>query len=271
MTTTAAAAAPAAALALEGVAHRYDAPGGGLLALGGVDLAVAPGEFVAIVGPSGCGKTTLLRVAAGLLEPAAGRARVLGGEPREARARRAYGLVAQEPGLLPWLDAEDNVALAFALAGRRPARGEARTLLERAGAGAFASYRPAALSGGMRQRVALARALAHRPRLLLMDEPFGALDELSRERLRAELPPLWERGGAAVLFVTHAVREAVLLADRVVALTPRPGRVAADIPIALPRPRGAALEETPAFRECVARVRAALREDRGGEDRGGGA
>ncbi len=264
MTTTAAAAAPAAALALEGVAHRYEAPDGGLLALGGVDLAVAPGEFVAIVGPSGCGKTTLLRVAAGLLEPTAGRARALGGEPREARARRAFGLVAQEPGLLPWLDAEDNVALAFALAGRRPARGEARALLERAGAGAFAGYRPAALSGGMRQRVALARALAHRPRLLLMDEPFGALDELSRERLRAELPPLWERGGAAVLFVTHAVREAVLLADRVVALTPRPGRVAADIPIALPRPRSAALEETPAFRECVARVRAALREDRGG-------
>ena len=251
-----------AALALEGVAHRYGAPDGGLLALGGVDLAVAPGEFVSIVGPSGCGKTTLLRVAAGLLTPTAGRARVLGAGPREARARRAFGLVAQEPGLLPWLDAEENVALAFELAGRRPARGEARALLERAGAGEFAALRPAALSGGMRQRVALARALAHRPQLLLMDEPFGALDELSRERLRADLPPLWERDGAAVLFVTHAVREAVLLSDRVIALTPRPGRVAAAIPIALPRPRNAEIEESPAFLACVARVRAALREDR---------
>ena len=261
MTTPTVAQASTAAVALEGVSHRYETRDGArLLALDGIELAVAPGEFVSIVGPSGCGKTTLLRIVAGLIEPSVGRARVLGGDAEAARAMRALGLVTQEPGLLPWRTVAGNVALSFELAGQRAASGEVRGLLERAGIERFAGYHPAELSGGMRQRVALARSLAHGPRLLLMDEPFGALDEFSREELRLELLRLWERDLPSVLFVTHAIREAVLLSDRVVVLAPRPGRVVADVAIDLPRPRHAALEETPAFLDHVARVREALRE-----------
>ena len=270
-----------ASVALEGITHRYTArDGASLLTLDHIEFDVAPGEFVSIVGPSGCGKTTLLRIVAGLLEPTIGTARVLGGDPEAARALHAFGLVTQEPGLLPWRTVAENVALTFGLAGLRPGRGEVQALLERAGIGRFAGYHPAELSGGMRQRVALARALAHEPRLLIMDEPFGALDEFSREELRLELLRLWERDRPSVLFVTHAIREAVLLSDRVVVLSPRPGRVVADFPIELPRPRHATIdprhatidprhatidprhatiEETPAFLDHVARVRDALR------------
>ena len=252
-----------AGIALSGVTHRYPAGRGhaeGLLALAGVELRVAAGEFVSLVGPSGCGKTTLLRIVAGLLEPSRGETRILGGTPDAARAAQAIGLVTQEPGLLPWRTVEANVALTLELAGRRVERAELAALLDRVGIRPFAGYHPHALSGGMRQRVALARALAHRPRLLLMDEPFGALDELSREELRLELLRLWERERVSVLFVTHSIREAVLLSDRVAAMSPRPGRVVAEIPIDLPRPRREALEETVAFAEHVARIRAALRE-----------
>ena len=261
MTTSTAAPVSTAAVAIEGVSHRYAARDGArLLALDGIELAVEPGEFVSIVGPSGCGKTTLLRIVAGLIEPTEGRAQVLGGDPEAARATRAFGLVTQEPGLLPWRTVAGNVALSFELAGQRGGDAAVRGLLERTGIERFAGYHPGELSGGMRQRVALARALAHGPRLLLMDEPFGALDEFSREELRLELLRLWERDRPSVLFVTHAIREAVLLSDRVVVLAPRPGRVVADVTIELPRPRHAALEETPAFLEHVARVRGALRE-----------
>ena len=263
MTTSSTRPAPAAtpAVAVEGVSHRYESRDGELLlALDGVDLSVADGEFVSIVGPSGCGKTTLLRIVTGLIEPMAGHARVLDGEPEAARAAGAFGLVSQEPGLLPWRTVAGNVALSFELAGRRADRAEVRALLGHAGIEAFADYYPRELSGGMRQRVALARALAHEPRLLLMDEPFGALDEFSREELRLELLRLWERERPSVLFVTHAIREAVLLSDRVVVLSPRPARVVADVPVELPRPRDGAVEETPAFLDHVARVRAALRE-----------
>ena len=261
MTTSTAAPVSTAAVAIEGVSHRYAARDGArLLALDGIELAVEPGEFVSIVGPSGCGKTTLLRIVAGLIEPTEGRARVLGGDPEAARATRAFGLVTQEPGLLPWRTVAGNVALSFELAGQRGGDAAVRGLLERTGIARFAGYHPGELSGGMRQRVALARALAHGPRLLLMDEPFGALDEFSREELRLELLRLWERDRPSVLFVTHAIREAVLLSDRVVVLAPRPGRVVADVAIELPRPRHAALEEAPAFLDHVARVRGALRE-----------
>ena len=250
-----------AAVAVEGVSHEYETHHGVLLrALDGIDLSVRDGEFVSIVGPSGCGKTTLLRIVAGLIEPATGRARVLGGEPEAARADRAFGLVAQEPGLLPWRTVAGNVALSFELAGRRGDPAEVWTLLGHAGIERFADYFPRELSGGMRQRVALARALAHGPRVLLMDEPFGALDEFSREELRLELLRLWERERPSVLFVTHAIREAVLLSDRVVVLSRRPGRVVADVPIDIGRPRDAGIEDTPAFLDHVARVRDALRE-----------
>ena len=249
------------AVDIRALSHRYPAARGdveGLLALGEVELTVGEGEFVSLVGPSGCGKTTLLRIVAGLLEPEGERPRVVGGDPVHTRAARAIGLVTQEPGLLPWRTVAGNVALTYELAGRRPARGAVAALLARVGILPFAGYHPRELSGGMRQRVALARSLAHGPRLLLMDEPFGALDELSREQLRLELLRIWERDRISVLFVTHSIREAVLLSDRVAVMSPGPGRVVANIPVTLPRPRSEALEDTPAFAEHVARVRAAL-------------
>jgi NitT/TauT family transport system ATP-binding protein len=252
--------ATSAAVSVRALQHRYgddrDEP---FVAVDGMDLTVHDGEFVSLVGPSGCGKTTVLRVLAGLLAPSAGDVRVLGGTPRDASAAHAIGLVAQEPGLLPWRTVEANVALALQLAPTATdIAGRVRALLERAGIAAFASYYPRELSGGMRQRVALARALAHRPRLLLMDEPFGALDELSREELCWELLRIWEREQASVLFITHSIREAVLLSDRVVVMSSAPGRAIADVPITLPRPRAAAVQETGDFLSYVAEVRQAL-------------
>jgi len=266
--TTTATSVVAPALDVRGVGHEYDAtPRGGLLgafsvpgerlrALDEVELSVGAGEFVALVGPSGCGKTTLLRAITGLLEPTSGAIEVFGAPSASARAGGALGLVSQEAGLLPWLTVEDNVRLTLRLTG---VEADVPALLERVGIEAFAGYYPAQLSGGMRQRVALARALAHRPRLLLMDEPFGALDELSREELRLELLEIWERERTSVLFITHAVREAVLLADRVVVMSVRPGRVVADVTVDLPRPRSEELEATPRFNELVAMLRDALR------------
>jgi NitT/TauT family transport system ATP-binding protein len=267
MTTTASGVA-APALAVSDVAHEYEAaPRGGLLgaltapgerlhALDGVELTVGAGEFVALIGPSGCGKTTLLRAITGLLQQTSGAIEVFGAPSASARADGVLGLVSQDAGLLPWLTVEDNVRLTLRLTG---VEANVPALLERVGIAAFADYYPAQLSGGMRQRVAMARALAHRPRLLLMDEPFGALDELSREELRLELLEIWDRERTSVLFVTHAVREAVLLADRVVVMSGRPGRVVANVEVDLPRPRSEELESTPRFNELVATLRTALR------------
>ncbi len=224
-------------------------------ALDDVSLAVAEGEFVSLVGPSGCGKTTLLRAAAGLLPSSPGSLRVFGRSPNEARAERTMGLVTQEPGLLPWRTVAANVALTVEVTGTKS---DVPALLARVGIERFAHFHPGELSGGMRQRVALARALAHRPRLLLMDEPFGALDELSREDLRLELLRIWERDRVSVLFVTHSIREAVLLSDRVVVMSSSPGRVIADIDVDLPRPRSLAMEVDAAFATLVGEVRAAL-------------
>jgi len=252
---------PAPAVAARGVTYRYaEADGRTLLALDGVDLAVGAGEFVSVVGPSGCGKSTLLRLVAGLLPSQGGEVSVLGGAPGEAQRAHALGLVAQEPGLLPWRDVAANVRLPLdVMRAGDPER--VRALLDQVGIAEFAGYRPAALSGGMRQRVALARALVHRPRLLLMDEPFGALDELSREAMRLELLRIWEQERIAVLFVTHSVVEAVLLSDRVVVMSGRPGRVRAVIDVPLPRPRGEAQGPSAAFVATAAAVRAALRSD----------
>ena len=252
--------APAPAIDVRALSHRYASTAGEVVALEGADLRVEAGEFVSIVGPSGCGKTTLLRAVAGLLDATGGEVRVLGGAPEQAQRAHAIGLVTQDPGLLPWRSVEANVRLPLEVTG---ATADVPALLERVGIARFARYRPGQLSGGMRQRVALARALAHRPRLLLMDEPFGALDELSREDLRLELLALWERERIAVLFVTHAIHEAVLLSDRVVVVSGSPGRIVADIAIDLPRPRTDALISTPRFVALAAEVRAALRAGAG--------
>ena len=250
---------PHPAVAARGVTYSYPgADGRTLLALDGVDLDVGAGEFVSIVGPSGCGKSTLLRLVAGLLASQVGGIEVFGGAPAEAQRAHALGLVAQDPGLLPWRDVAANVRLPLdVMRANDPER--VRALLAQVGIAEFAGYRPGALSGGMRQRVALARALVHQPRLLLMDEPFGALDELSREAMRIELLRIWEQERIAVLFVTHSVAEAVLLSDRVVVMSGRPGRVRAVIDVPLPRPRGEAQESSPAFVATAAAVRGALR------------
>ena len=245
----------APAIEARNLSHEYASRAGSVRALADVSLTVAAGEFVSLLGPSGCGKTTFLRAVAGLLPAAGGAVSVLGATPADARATRALGLVTQDPGLLPWRTVEANVALPLEITG---ANADVPELLERVGIEAFAAFRPRELSGGMRQRVALARALVSRPRLLLMDEPFGALDELSREELRLELLRIWERERISVLFVTHSIREAILLSDRVLVMSRAPGHVVADIEVALPRPRDPLMELEPAFARHVQEIRGAL-------------
>ena len=255
--------APAdAALELSAVRLDY----GEVRALDGIDLVVRRGEFVVVVGPSGCGKTSLLRIAAGLLPPTDGAVRVLGGTAAAAQAGKRLGLVAQTPALLPWRDVRSNIALPESV--NRSANGptaDPEALIRLVGLEGFERARPHELSGGMQQRVALARALVVDPDLLLMDEPFAALDEITREQMRYELLRVWSHAPGAgavaktVLFVTHSVTEAVALADRVVVLSPRPGRIAAELTIDLPRPRRPDDERAPAFLDAVDRVRALLR------------
>lgn len=246
---------PAQAIEATAFAHAYVSRSGRVRALDEVSFALAEGEFVSLVGPSGCGKTTLLRAAAGLISDASGALQVFGQPPAQARASRTLGLVTQDAGLLPWRTVASNVALATEITG---AEADIEGLLQRVGIERFAQFHPKELSGGMRQRVALARALAHRPRLLLMDEPFGALDELSREEMRLELLRIWERDRVSVLFVTHSIREAVLLSDRVLVMSPSPGRLVADVRIELPRPRDASMETASAFVRQVAEIRGHL-------------
>ncbi len=200
---------------------------GDVHALDGIDLTVADGEFVSLIGPSGCGKSTLLRVVADLEEPTGGSAVVAGKSPRQARLDQEYGMAFQAAGLLEWRTVAENVELPLQVHGAPKVQRRARAaeLLALVGLADFARSRPAQLSGGMQQRVAIARALAPSPRLLLMDEPFGALDEMSRERMQAELLRIAGETGAAVLFVTHSIPEAVVLSDRVVVMSPRPGRI----------------------------------------------
>ena len=224
-------------IAAEDVRHVFAADGEPLLALDGVDLAVREGELVAIVGESGCGKSTLLRLVAGLLRPTAGRV-LLDGQP-VVEPREDVALVFQRSVLLEWRTALDNVLLPAEI--RRLPRGrhaaDARALLATLGLAGFEERRPRQLSGGMQQRVALAQALLLQPAVLLLDEPFGALDAITREQLNLELLDLWEARRSTMLFVTHDLAEAVFLADRVVLMTRRPGRIAASFPVPLPRPR----------------------------------
>jgi len=231
-------------------------------ALEDVSFQVAPGEFVALLGPSGCGKSTLLRLIADIIPPTSGRLTVAGDSPEAARRAGLFGIVFQESVLFPWLTALANVELPLKVG--RPARPrDPRELLELVGLREFAGYYPQQLSGGMRQRVALARALVTDPQLLLMDEPFAALDEITREAMGNWLLSVWGQTEKTVLFVTHSVPEAVYLADRVVVLSPAPGRIAAVLPIALPRPRRPDLKDTLPFFEQAAAVRRhlSLRED----------
>jgi len=231
---------------------------GSLEALAGIDLAVEPGQIVALIGPNGSGKSTLLRVVAGLLRPDHGTVS-LDGEPITAPDPR-IGLIFQEPRLLPWRSAQRNVAYPLELAGWSRADQDRRVteLLDLVDLREVATLVPERLSGGMRQRAALARSLALEPRVLLLDEPFSALDELTRERLNLELLGLWARTATTIVVVTHSIQEAILLADRVVVLSERPGRVVADIPVRLPRPRSIAALDDAIASETAREIRANL-------------
>ena len=226
-----------------------------LIALETVNFEVGAGEFVSLLGPSGCGKTTLLRMVAGLLEPSWGRV-VVGG--REITGPRPdFGIVFQQPLLLPWLSVLSNVLLPVDVQGRPIAdyRDNAHRLIEMVGLKGFENRYPSELSGGMQQRVALARGLIHDPRLLLMDEPFAALDALTREQMNIELLRIWSANRKTVLFVTHGIQEAVFLSDRVVVMSARPGRVSRIVDIPFERPRKPELMGTAAFAEIAADIR----------------
>jgi ABC-type nitrate/sulfonate/bicarbonate transport system ATPase subunit len=232
---------------------------GDFVALDDVSLEVPPGSLTALLGPSGSGKSTLLRVIAGLLAPGSGTA-LLDGSPITGPDPR-IGLVFQEPRLLPWRSASDNIAYPLDLAGWSPERRATRvaSLIDLVGFDpAVAGSRPSELSGGTAQRVALARALALEPAVLLLDEPFSALDALTRERFDLELLRLWDRAATTIVMVTHSIPEAILIADRVVVLSPRPGRVVADIPVRLPRPRTIADLDDPAAARTAREIRADL-------------
>jgi NitT/TauT family transport system ATP-binding protein len=248
------------AVVIEGLSHAFrTSDGGSVLALRDVGLRVGSNEFVAVVGPSGCGKSTLLRVIAGLVEPTRGRARALGEEI--GRRRSDIGLVFQRPTLLPWLDVLDNVLFPLRHMGRTVTPGHrdrAIGLLGSVGLADFAHRLPSELSGGMQQRVGICRALITDPLLLLMDEPFAALDALTRDELGLELLRICGEQPKAVLFITHSIQEAVMLADRVVVMSPRPGRVRAIVPVPIERPRGAHILRDPRFQEICGDVRDAI-------------
>jgi NitT/TauT family transport system ATP-binding protein len=235
-----------------------DAP---VTALADINLTIARGEFVSFIGPSGCGKTTLMRVIADLERATSGHITVNGLSPEQARLSRAYGYVFQAPALYPWRSVLKNVMLPLEIMGLPAAEQRERALAQLAlvGLTGFEKKFPWQLSGGMQQRVSIARAMAFEPKLLLMDEPFGALDEITRDHLNEQLLRLWERTGKTVIFVTHSISEAVFLSNRIVVMSPRPGRIIEVIDNHLPAGRTLDVRETPAFAEVAQKVRAALR------------
>jgi NitT/TauT family transport system ATP-binding protein len=230
-------------------------------ALRDVDLTVNQGEFVSLIGPSGCGKSTLLRLIGDLTQPTSGTVTVNGKSARQARLDREYGIVFQAPVLFDWRTVEKNVQLPLEVSGISSAErhSRAKRMLDLVELAEFAGHRPWQLSGGMQQRVAIARALALDPKILLMDEPFGALDEMTRERMNLELLQIWQRTGTTIVFVTHSIPEAVFLSTRVVVMSPRPGRITDLIEIDLPRERNVDTREMERYFELVTQVRESLR------------
>jgi NitT/TauT family transport system ATP-binding protein len=239
--------------------------GGRVEALVDIDLSVAAGEFVSLIGPSGCGKSTLLRIIGDLTAPTSGTVTVNGKPAPRARLDRDYGMVFQAPVLFDWRTVMGNVELPLEVSGtaRAERTKRAREYLSLVELADFAGHYPWQLSGGMQQRVAIARALAVDPAILLMDEPFGALDEMTRERMNLELLKIWDRTGTTIVFVTHSIAEAVFLSTRVVVMSPRPGRISAVIDIDLPRERNTDTREMHQYFHLVTTVREALRGDEG--------
>ncbi len=242
-----------AIVSLEGVDKRFAS---GLLALSGTSLQVAPGEFVTLIGPSGCGKSTVLRLAAGLDVPSAGRIDA----PALTNEAAQTAFVFQEPTLMPWASVFDNVWLPLRLAGGSRAAAQARVeaVLAAVGLGEFAAAFPNELSGGMKMRVSIARALITRPQLLLMDEPFAALDEFTRQKLNSDLLEAWHAQSLAVMFVTHSIYEAVFLSQRVLVMSGRPGRVVAEVAIDAPYPRLPSFRTSPDYLQACAALTQAL-------------
>jgi NitT/TauT family transport system ATP-binding protein len=258
---TAASTAPTA-IACSGVSVRFVTDRRTVTALDNVSFRVDQGAFLTLLGPSGCGKSTLLRVVADLVAPSAGDVTVLGGTPEQARRRRALGFVFQDAALLPWRTAIENVALPLEVGGRPVLAAGERTpseLLALVGLAGWENAYPHELSGGMRQRVSIARALVGSPQVLLMDEPFGALDEITRDHLNEELLKIWQETRTTILFVTHSIYEAAFLGQHVLVLAANPGRVREIVPIDLPAGRGLEMRETERFTRIAARLRLLLR------------
>jgi NitT/TauT family transport system ATP-binding protein len=255
-------------LDIEGVNKTFETRRGTVEALKGIDLSIARGEFVSLVGRSGCGKTTLLRIMSGLLPPTSGTVSANGrstwkGTKRDDEAFAQFGLVFQDANLFPWFNVTDNISLPLKLRGvdKKSRTARAKELCELVGLVGFESAYPRELSGGMRQRAAIARALSYNPTVLLMDEPFGALDALTRDRMNLELQAIHAAAGATVVFVTHSISEAVFLADRVVLLSPRPGRIRSLTDIPLARPRSLETESTEEFQTIIRKLRHELDEE----------
>ncbi len=253
---------------IRGLSLTFQAADKPVVALENIDLQIQAGDFVSLIGPSGCGKTTLLRAIADLEHPTGGTLRVGGKTPEEARLSRAYGYVFQAPALYPWRTVERNVMLPLEIIGTDKAERQRRAdeQIALVGLKGFEKKFPWQLSGGMQQRVSIARALSFAPELLLMDEPFGALDEITRDHLNLQLAELWRRTGKTCVFVTHSISEAVFLSTRIVVMSPRPGRILDVIDCDLPRERGLEIRETAHFQEIAARVRHGLKEGHSYDD-----
>jgi NitT/TauT family transport system ATP-binding protein len=248
---------------LQGVSKEFGQ--GGVVALEGIDLEIGEREFVSLIGPSGCGKSTLLRIIGDLIQPTRGEVTVKGKAAHEARLGRDYGIVFQDAVLFDWRTVSKNIALPLEMMGwdRRRRAERVKELVELVELTGFEGHHPWQLSGGMQQRVSIARALSFNPALLLMDEPFGALDEMTRERLNLELLQIWEASGSTVVFVTHSISEAIFLSTRVVVMSARPGRIVGIVDIDLPQPRTVVTREEPRFAELVSEVRRLLRQGGG--------
>ena len=249
-----------ASITIERASKRFALAGSseGVLALTDLSLEIAPGEFVAILGPSGCGKSTLLRLVASLEQPSGGSVSIGGAAPGLVSARHALGVAFQDHALLPWLSIHDNIALPFRIAGRRVDEAAIARLIELVGLGRFETARPRQLSGGMRQRASIARALVLEPEVLLLDEPFGALDAVTRRQMNVELQRIWSARQITTMLITHSVDEALFLADRVVVMSGRPGRIVREVVVPFARPRAPAVMRREEFHHLVDDRTAAL-------------